>query len=158
MSAGASRSRRPDAADLHLALQDALGWADDHLYAFWLDGIYWSRRGVEFSEPHHAKELGDPETRSARVRLGDLALAPGQKIAYVFDFGDEWRVEITVARVDADDGGVYPRLLESIGKAPPQYPTRTRRTWRSSGLAGGKAAVGDHPRAEHEPRVVRGEA
>ncbi len=108
-------------ADLHLALQDAFGWADDHLYAFWLDGVYWSRRGVEFSEPHHAKELGDSETRSARVRLGDLALAPGQKIAYVFDFGDEWRVEITVARVDADDGGAYPRLLESIGKAPPQY-------------------------------------
>jgi Plasmid pRiA4b ORF-3-like protein len=51
-----------------------------------------------------------------------LALEPGQKIAYVFDFGDEWRVELTVARVDADDGGVYPRLLESIGKAPAQYP------------------------------------
>jgi hypothetical protein len=108
--------------DLHLALQDAFEWANDHLYAFWLDGAYWSRRGVEFTEPLHARELGDPETRSARVRLGDLALEPRQKIAYVFDFGDEWRVELTVARVDADDGGVYPRLLESIGKAPAQYP------------------------------------
>ena len=109
-------------ADLHLALQDAFDWGDDHLYAFWLDGSYWSRHGVEFTEPRHAKEIGDPQTRSARVRLGDLALEPGQKIAYVFDFGDEWRVELTVARVDADDGGAYPRLLESIGKAPPQYP------------------------------------
>ena len=109
-------------ADLHVALQDAFEWADDHLYAFWLDGAYWSRRGVEFTEPGHAQELGDPQTRSARVRLGDLGLEPGQKIAYVFDFGDEWRVELTVARVDADDGGAYPRLLESIGKAPAQYP------------------------------------
>jgi hypothetical protein len=109
-------------ADLHLALQDAFEWANDHLYAFWLDGAYWSRRGVEFTEPRHARELGDPDTRSARVRLGDIGLEPGQKIAYVFDFGDEWRVEITFARVDADDGGAYPRLLESTGEAPPQYP------------------------------------
>jgi hypothetical protein len=108
-------------ADLHQALQGAFKWADDQLYAFWLDGAYWSRRGVEFTDPGHARELGDEQTRSARVRLGDLGLEPGQKIAYVFDFGDEWRVELTVARVDADDGGVYPRLLESIGEAPPQY-------------------------------------
>jgi Plasmid pRiA4b ORF-3-like protein len=109
-------------ADLHVALQDSFAWADDHLYAFWLDGVHWSRGGVEFTDPHHARELDDPQTRTARVRLGDLALEPGQKIAYVFDFGDEWRVELTVARVDADDGGVYPRLLESTGEAPPQYP------------------------------------
>jgi hypothetical protein len=108
-------------ADLHAALQDAFEWADDHLYAFWLDGVYWSRRGVEFTEPGHARELGDPDTRSARVRLGDLGLEPGQKIAYLFDFGDQWRVELTVAGIDADDGGAYPRLLESSGEAPAQY-------------------------------------
>ena len=117
-------------ADLHKALRDAFRWADDHLYAFWLDGAYWSRRGVEFTDPGHARELGDAQTRSARVRLGDLGLEPGQKIAYVFDFGDEWRVDLTVARVDADDGGVYPRLLESTGEAPPQYPGRTYPTLR----------------------------
>jgi hypothetical protein len=109
-------------ADLHLALQEAFEWADDHLYAFWLDGVHWSRHGVEFTHPGHARELDDPQTRSARVRLGDLGLELGQKIAYLFDFGDQWRVELTVARVDADDGGAYPRLLESIGEAPPQYP------------------------------------
>jgi hypothetical protein len=109
-------------AELNTALQDSFGWTDDRLYAFWLDGEYWSQRGVEFTEPNHAQELGDPQTRSARVRLGDLGLVPGQKIAYVFDFADQWRVELTVARVGADDGGVYPRLLESTGDAPPQYP------------------------------------
>jgi hypothetical protein len=105
-------------ADLHGALQDAFEWADDRLYAFWLDGVHWSRRGVEFTDPGHAREVGAPDTRSARVRLGDLGLEPGQKIAYVFGLSDEWRVELTVARVDADDGGIYPRLLESIGEAP----------------------------------------
>ena len=117
-------------ADLHGALQDSFEWPDDQLYAFWLDGVHWSRRGVEFVDPRHARELGDPHPRSARVRLGDLGLQPGQKIAYVFDFATEWRVELTVARVDADDGGVYPRLLESIGEAPPQSPGFTYRALR----------------------------
>ena len=85
---------------------------------------------MEFTEPGHARELRDAQTRSARVRLGDLGLQPGQKIAYVFGFGDEWRVQLTIARVDADDGGAYPRLLESIGEAPPQSPGFTYRALR----------------------------
>jgi hypothetical protein len=109
-------------SDLHLALQDAFGWDDSHLYAFWLDGTYWSHHAVEYAHPDHARELrSDPMTHTARVRLGDLGLAPGQKVAYSFDFDDEWRVELTVAGIEADDEGVYPRLLESSGKAPAQY-------------------------------------
>jgi hypothetical protein len=38
------------------------------------------------------------------------------------DFGDEWRVRLLVRQITADDGKPYPRLLESIGAAPPQYP------------------------------------
>jgi hypothetical protein len=109
-------------ADLHDSLRDAFGWADGHLYAFWLDGVYWSRRGIEFTDPDHARQLDDPATRSARVRLGDLGLETGQKIAYVFDFGDEWRVELTLADVHAGDGAEYPALLESSGEARRQYP------------------------------------
>ena len=109
-------------ADLHGALQDSFEWPDDQLYAFWLDGVYWSRRGIEFTDPDHARQLDDSATRSARVRLGDLGLETGQKIAYVFDFGDEWRVELTLADVHAGDGAEYPALLESSGEARRQYP------------------------------------
>jgi hypothetical protein len=123
-------------ADLHLALQEAFGWDDAHLYAFWLDGRFWSLKAVEYSHPEHAKaqnpggKLWDmPETRSADTDpLDTLELATGQKIAYSFDFGDEWRVELTVADIAADDGGRYPALTESIGKAPPQYIEENRLT------------------------------
>jgi hypothetical protein len=40
----------------------------------------------------------------------------------VFDFGDEWRVRLTVRGTTDDDGGSYPRLLTEVGVAPPQYP------------------------------------
>jgi hypothetical protein len=44
-----------------------------------------------------------------------------QCIAYVFDFGDEWRVRLKL--VDVRDAGDAPgtALLDSRGAAPPQY-------------------------------------
>jgi hypothetical protein len=93
--------------DLHYALQSAFGWDDDHLYAFWLDGGFWATR---------AGLAG----RRACTPLAALALRPGQRIAYVFDFADEWRVELTVREVVADAGRASPRLLGSVGAAPPQ--------------------------------------
>jgi Plasmid pRiA4b ORF-3-like protein len=104
--------------DLHAALQEAYEWADDHLYAFWLSGRFWDRQSREYTIPF---EL-EPHQRSAATRLSRLGLERGQKIAYLFDFGDEWRVVLTVAAIEAADDGRYPRVLERQGDAPPQYP------------------------------------
>ena len=110
---------------LHDVLQEAFGWDGEHLYAFWLDGRHWSLDAVEYSHPDHARKQNAsgtiwelPETRSAAERLDALGLAPGQNIAYAFDFGDEWRVELTVADIAAAGGGSYPAVLESVGQAP----------------------------------------
>jgi pRiA4b ORF-3-like protein len=115
--------------DVHDTLQVAFGWDDDHLYSFWLDGEFWSRDGREYTHSFHASQpnpLGPfahgPPPRSAEIRLSRLKLKKGQRIAYVFDFGDEWRVRLTVRQITADDGQPYPRRLESVGDAPPQYP------------------------------------
>jgi hypothetical protein len=40
----------------------------------------------------------------------------------VFDFGDEWRVLLTLKTIRADDGQLYPLVLATVGEAPPQYP------------------------------------
>lgn len=106
--------------DLHYALQSAFGWDDDHLFAFWLRGGFWAGDADHYVHPHHAR-TSDPLARSACARLGELGLAPGQRISYVFDFAREWRVALTVREVGADAGGASPRLLQSAGTAPPQY-------------------------------------
>ena len=115
--------------DLHYALQDAFDWDDDHLYSFWLNGEFWARDGSEYTHPFHASQpnpLGpfatSPAPASADVRLDRLRLEKGQRIAYLFDFGDEWRVRLTVRDMTVEDLQRYPRLLESAGDAPPQYP------------------------------------
>jgi len=115
--------------DLHQAVRDAHGWDDDHLYAFWLKGRYWAGDGSEYTHPIHA-EMPDPlapytgaaAKKSAATPLTRLRLKTGQRIAYVVDFGDEWRVDIRLARIVAAGEGPYPRILEATGDAPPQYP------------------------------------
>ena len=108
--------------DLHYALQSAFGWDDDHLYAFWLDGRFWTSSDEHFTRPCAVGgAAGAPASRSAAVRLDRLGLAEGRRIAYVFDFGDEWRVHLRVQEIADDGGRPSPRLLSSVGAAPPQY-------------------------------------
>jgi hypothetical protein len=117
--------------DLHRALQNAFDWDDDHLYSFWLSGKFSARDGTEYTHPFALESepfagwdlpIARPGRKSAERRLDRLRLTKGQRIAYLFDFGDEWRVRLTLRAITAADGGDYPRLLESVGDAPPQYP------------------------------------
>ena len=105
-------------AHLHDAIQEAFGWDDDHLYAFFLSGRAWDSSS-EFVRPEAAADSGAP---SARVRLARLALPPKHRFLYIFDFGDEWRCHIDLEAIDLQpDGGAYPRIVESHGQAPAQY-------------------------------------
>lgn len=102
---------------LHDAIQEAFGWFDDHLYSFWLDGCFWGGEGQEFTSPIEP----DGRAATADLPIAELALEPGAVIAYLFDFGDEWRVLLTLREQRETDGGAYPRVVERIGSAPPQY-------------------------------------
>ncbi len=106
-------------ADLHQLLQFAFDWDDDHLYSFWLSGTFWGHQpGSEYTCPTPWPEPGE---RSARVRLDRLGLGVGQKIAYVFDFGDEWRVRLSLIEIRPVGSKPCPPILERRGEAPSQY-------------------------------------
>lgn len=103
---------------LHDAIQAAFGWEDDHLYSFWLDNKFWGARDSEITSPI----VPDEAPRTADLPISELDLKPGRQIAYIFDFGDQWRVRLTLDGVEPGDGGRYPRVIERTGQAPPQYP------------------------------------
>ncbi len=106
--------------DLHYALQSAFDWDDDHLYSFWLDGSFWASEEQHYTHPYHAASF-DPPGKSACARLDTLALSQGQQIAYVFDFGREWRVALQLRQICAGGGSAVARCIERAGSAPPQY-------------------------------------
>lgn len=114
--------------DLHYALQSAFGWDDDQLYSFWLNGTFWGAEAERYTHPHHAASP-DTRARSAVARLDELALAEGQQIAYVFDFGHEQRVTLRLREVRPGGGRTLARCIERIGAAPPrgeELPARER--------------------------------
>ena len=101
---------------LHLAIQDAIEWGEDHLYSFFMSNRSWDR-GSEFASPY-----AEDGRRAHQVRLDDLDLEPGQKFLYLFDYGDDHEFEVEVVEIRSEaPAGQYPKLLESKGKAPDQY-------------------------------------
>ncbi len=102
---------------LHDAIQQAFNWENDHLYSFWLDGQFWGDAAAERVIPG----APDTDSKTADVPIDELRVKVGARIAYVFDYGDDWRVMLTLReRIDGSDP--LPRVSERRGTAPPQYP------------------------------------
>ena len=131
-------------------MQAAFGWDDDHLYAFWLSGKFWDREpGSGFGRPGFCRDSGD---RSARVKLSRLGLDVGQAIAYVFDFGDEWRVRLKLVELRGVAAVPLQAVFDQRGEAPPQYGSSEGDYARSNSVPPGTRANMDATTSEGEPR------
>ena len=103
--------------DLHLMIQRAYDWSDDHLYSFFMSGKAWDKQ----------TEVGSPWSDSNRhtheVTSGSLNLKPRQKFLYLFDYGDNHEFDVQVRKIaPSAPKGNYPRIVGEQGKSPPQYP------------------------------------
>lgn len=114
--------------DLHWAIYDAFDRWEEHLYAFYLmkPGAR-SRKALweakQFLHPAAYDPWEERTYDATEVQLQQLSLRHGRKFEYEFDFGDEWWHEITFEGARPADPNVeYPRVAESKGKSPPQYP------------------------------------
>ncbi len=103
-------------AQLHRALQITMGWEDMHLHEF-------RTAQQRFGQP----EPADPFFRSPavederRVRLSEVLAAAGEKMLYIYDFGDNWAHEIEVeALLPADADTIYPVCLDGQLACPPE--------------------------------------
>ena len=78
--------------DLHEAIQIAMGWDSYHLYSFEVGE-------VEFTHP----EMDDGELNmldATSTRLSKILKKPRQKFEYLYDFGDGWRHEVLVEKIE----------------------------------------------------------
>jgi hypothetical protein len=108
--------------DLHQIIFDAFEREEEHLYEFNLGAGPRDRSQAylykgEWSEDD--EEEGDPESAT----LDALDLTVGRRFGYVFDMGDYWEHIIEVVAVEEHPpSSIYPRIVETVGEAPPQYP------------------------------------
>ena len=100
---------------LHKAILDAYRFDDDHLHAFFMNNRLWSGTAYFSSK----REPDEKTTR--QIRLDRLALKPGDRFKYLFDFGDEWMFQCKVLR-QLEENTAEPVIVRSVGEAPEQYP------------------------------------
>jgi hypothetical protein len=82
-----------------------------------------------------------------KVTIDDLNLRARKKFLYLFDYGDEWRFSVQVDKINknAPEDVQYPRVVETVGKPPPQYPNWDEEDddWGEEDDDGGFIIVGD---------------
>ncbi|WP_019865908.1 IS1096 element passenger TnpR family protein [Methylovulum miyakonense] len=106
--------------ELHLAIQDAVEFENDHLYEFYISK-------TESSYHPSAIRFDDEEEGFySSVTLENVyPLETGKSLYYLFDYGDNWLFKITKSRKKPhgpQQGISYPHRISEIGERPVQYP------------------------------------
>ncbi|MEM4308558.1 MAG: plasmid pRiA4b ORF-3 family protein [Thermoplasmata archaeon] len=104
--------------ELHFAIQDAMGWCDEHMHEF-IVGASSRGSGVRIGIAEAAEEWGDEIIDERKVRVSDVMKARGEKIMYVYDFGDNWVHKITLEKILPREEGVsYPVCVDGKRACP----------------------------------------
>jgi len=98
------------------AILSAVKFDYDHLYHF------------SYENPFGALEMinhpyMDEGPWTSDVMVGDVPLRVGQRMHYLYDFGDNWEFDVILEGVDLERAVKKPVLLEMHGKPPEQYPS-----------------------------------
>lgn len=105
--------------DLHVAIQDAMGWFDCHLHVFQIPDPVSNRR-VEFGIPDDDLHGDDRrELPGWEYQIADYFSPTNPVAAYTYDFGDNWRHTVTLEEVlPKVKRGRYPRCLDGARACP----------------------------------------
>lgn len=102
--------------DLHVAIQDAMGWLDYHLHEFRIVGasVVIGIPDIDGDDP--------PDFRPGwEVGVGEFFSHGSPLAVYEYDFGDSWLHEVCLEGVyDVEKGVVYPRCLDGARRCPPE--------------------------------------
>lgn len=107
--------------DLHVAIQDAMGWLDSHLHAFRI-GDRRTGAEVEIGIPDPDGFEGDPERLPGwRVPVMEYLAEAGDRAQYDYDFGDGWEHDLLLEELTPRQAKTkYPRCLAGSRACPPE--------------------------------------
>jgi hypothetical protein len=102
--------------DLHVAVQDSMGWLDYHLHEF------------RFRRSTNKVRIGLPDEEDEgsvlpgwKVNITEYFSEPGDMALYEYDFGDSWLHDIVFERRgDCGKGVKYPRCTGGERACPPE--------------------------------------
>jgi hypothetical protein len=105
--------------DLHVAIQDAMGWSHRHRHLFTADDPESGERlrlGIPESGAFHGRQAVLPGWQH---RVVDLARPDHPPFLYTYHLGEEWQHEVSLEAIeDPATAGPAPACLEGEGACP----------------------------------------
>ena len=101
--------------DLHVAIQDAIGWSDTHLHEFRVEGEH---REIGIGLP--SGEEDDPPLPGWTEKIGRYFVEAGAAARYIYDFGDDWEHRLTYLGNEVGFPGGLPACVGGAGHHPPE--------------------------------------
>ncbi|NOX09973.1 MAG: plasmid pRiA4b ORF-3 family protein [Gammaproteobacteria bacterium] len=105
--------------DLHIAIQDSMGWLDYHLHSFSIVPPGKKKKSVLIGMPDDEFE---PDTLPGwDVPLAQYFFDPGDEAMYEYDFGDGWNHRVVLEGIYLQKDGVrYPNCIDGKRACPPE--------------------------------------
>lgn len=103
----------------------AFGFYFDHCFGFYdnFQRYHDSKKAYELF-PDIGEEPLFPAVKGVKkTKVSQAFQNPSEKALFLFDYGDGWHFSVELKEIkNAGKGSPKPVVLESIGKAPEQYP------------------------------------
>ncbi|MBD3285573.1 plasmid pRiA4b ORF-3 family protein [candidate division WOR-3 bacterium] len=104
--------------ELHVAIQDAMGWTDTHLHEFEV-------KGPDSGDTHRIgipdDEFGRETLPGWKVKTAKYCPTIGTSVDYMYDFGDGWEHKIKLEKIlPREEGADYPDCIAGERACPPE--------------------------------------
>lgn len=104
--------------DLHIAIQDAMGWDDAHLHQFLVISAL-SEEPIAIGIP--SEDDHRPVCAGWEIPVALAFRSPGDKVTYHYDFGDDWMHTVALEEiVTAGDAIQKPTCIAGARACPPE--------------------------------------
>ena len=106
--------------ELHVAIQDAMGWEDYHLHEFTLKN---PSNGVEadIGIPDEEGDFDDDMLAGWEQKIAEWFSIENNKADYMYDFGDGWEHDIILEKILPCDKNIkYPICIDGARACPPE--------------------------------------
>ena len=103
-------------AQLHDAVQTAMGWQGGHMHEFRAGQRYFGKPDPEY------RSMGmDPVENERTARLSEVLRKNGPKLIYTYDLGDSWEHAIVMEKqLPVDPNAKYPICTDGQLACPPE--------------------------------------
>lgn len=108
--------------DLHIAIQDAMGWLDSHLHGFRI-AQKGTARSINIQYPNHEADFGieEDDLDERDEYIADYFGKTIKQCIYDYDFGDSWEHTVLFEKeLLSEDKEIYPKCVAGENMCPPE--------------------------------------